>query len=49
MSDDAARREENQGLYEAMIKAQNAKDRAQTRRTCISSCTLPSQQTVMLP
>jgi ketosteroid isomerase-like protein len=28
MPDDAARREENQGLYERMIKAQNAKDRA---------------------
>jgi ketosteroid isomerase-like protein len=28
VSDDAARREENQGLYERMIKAQNTKDRA---------------------
>jgi ketosteroid isomerase-like protein len=28
MPDDAARREENQRLYERMIKAQNAKDRA---------------------
>ena len=28
MPDDAARREENQRLYEQMIKAQNAKDRA---------------------